>query len=616
MSKGFAGQPYLDQLRPDRGWCVRVAFLTAYSADPVAIGAALLAMTGRNNDTGTGNAADFAESVERMRECLRVIVQRGRLQRPTTLPKIVGVLDQFVVEQDYDESKQSWHPKLALIGYEGPSGERSWRLWIGSRNLTHSRDLDLGLVIDGVTRRRKGARALADIITVGRQLAELAQLSAFPPDVIARDLDGIVWSAPDDIRINSLKLHQAGSTPASPPPNGPTDRFVVLSPFLDNAYVKEMANWGEAATDRTLVTTLQAVRGLGLNAKRMLRAFRILALAPPLAESNEPPALDGGVVSDPTTGRGGAAIDDGEAEPPPVSLHAKLFAFWQKDRLLVVTGSANATDRAWSGRNAEAIVRFSGGPRFTSDIDALVGSTTPIPRELLEEKPPAAEEDAVELLNRCRCRLAAHWPLTIQRTCERFVLHASAPPSLDESGIRLEAGLATSTLHSWPASSRVLDLGEIPFAYQTDFVQLRLCLDHESCGWLQRVSVEPPIAPERDRAAIGRFLGPRGLFAWMRTMLSGDVDPPDPRPWETLDNDDPRPFRSQLDLETFTLEDILTSWAREPALFRRADARFEAYVAAILEHHHTLTNEDREALEKLRAIWRAARDVLIDRSAP
>ena len=74
MSEGFAGQSYLDQLRPDRGWSVRVALLTAYSADLIAVGAALLAMTGRNSESGSGNAADFAESVERMRGCLRVIV--------------------------------------------------------------------------------------------------------------------------------------------------------------------------------------------------------------------------------------------------------------------------------------------------------------------------------------------------------------------------------------------------------------------------------------------------------------------------------------------------------------------------------------------------------------
>ena len=113
MSNGFAGQAYLDQLRPDRGWSVRVALLTAYSADLIAIGATLLAMTGRNSESGSGNAADFAESVERMRDRLRVIVQQGRLQGPATLPRVAGVLDQFVIQQGYDESQESWLQNLA-----------------------------------------------------------------------------------------------------------------------------------------------------------------------------------------------------------------------------------------------------------------------------------------------------------------------------------------------------------------------------------------------------------------------------------------------------------------------------------------------------------------------
>ena len=78
-----------------------------------------------------------------------------------------------------------------------------------------------------------------------------------------------------------------------------------------------------------------------------------------------------------------------------------------------------------------------------------------------------------------------------------------------------------------PIRRHALALGDIPLGLHTDLVQLRLSLASESCGWLQRVSVAPPIAPERDRAAIARFLGPRGFFAWMRAMLVGDIEAPD-----------------------------------------------------------------------------------------
>ena len=406
------------------------------------------------------------------------------------------MLDQFVVEKGYDEDRESWHPKLALVGYESASGDRCWRLWIGSRNLTRSRDLDLGLVIDAETRRRKGARPLADVAKLGSELAAMAQLPDFPSDLVARELAGVVWRAPDGIRIESLELRQIGATPATPRPNGSVESFVVLSPFLSNTYVTKMAGWGGSATERTLVTTLPAVRGLSVAAKRALNPFRLFSLAPPLAESDElPAALDERAATDPTMVGDGASVDDGEAEPLPISLHAKMYAFWQKGRLQVVTGSANATDRAWSGRNAEAIVRFAGGPEIANGIEALVGSAMPIPRELLDEDPPAIDEDPAELLDACRRHLVAHWFPEIYRSCEQFVVCADVPPPLGELGIRLEAGLATSTLHDWRDQARALDLGDIPLGLQTDLVQFRLSLDGENCGWLQRVAVDPAIAP-------------------------------------------------------------------------------------------------------------------------
>ena len=324
-----------------------------------------------------------------------------------------------------------------------------------------------------------------------------------------------------------------------------------------------------------------------------------------------PPASDEDAPFGPVIAQVNAAANDDEMETPPVSLHAKLFAFWRKDRLHVVTGSPNATGRAWSGRNAEAIVRFSGGPEIAKGIDALVGSAMLIPQELLDDEPETVEEDPVELLNDCRRDLVACWYPRIQRSCERFVLYADVPPPLGKRGIRLEAGLATSSLHHWPDRARALALGDIPLGLHTDLIQLRLSLAGEGCGWLQRVTVAPPIVDGRDRAAIARFLGPSGFFAWMRAMLVGDVEPPDIGPWEEHDGEAPGSVRTQLGLDMLALEDILTAWARDPASFRRTDARFKAYVTAILQHHRSLGDADRRALEELQTIWTVARAVLM-----
>ena len=156
-----------------------------------------------------------------------------------------------------------------------------------------------------------------------------------------------------------------------------------------------------------------------------------------------------------------------------------------------------------------------------------------------------------------------------------------------------------------------LGLGEIPLAWQTDLVQMRLSLGEDSCGWMQRVAVTPPIEPGRDRAAIARFLGIRSFYAWMRGLLDGDVGVTDVEPWERHHCDVIGNDRDVFGLDELTLEDILTAWARDKAAFQRADARFETYLRAILAYDETLTADDRKALTALQAIWGAARIALM-----
>lgn len=59
----WPGQPYLDELRPERNETVRLALFATYSVDLSAVAAMLLALIGRNNEKGSGAAIDFAEAV-------------------------------------------------------------------------------------------------------------------------------------------------------------------------------------------------------------------------------------------------------------------------------------------------------------------------------------------------------------------------------------------------------------------------------------------------------------------------------------------------------------------------------------------------------------------------
>jgi hypothetical protein len=84
--QAWHGQPYLDELRPGRLETVKLALFATYSVDLSAVAAALLALIGRNNDKGSGTAVDFAEAIDRLRDHVRIIIQRGRIARPVALP--------------------------------------------------------------------------------------------------------------------------------------------------------------------------------------------------------------------------------------------------------------------------------------------------------------------------------------------------------------------------------------------------------------------------------------------------------------------------------------------------------------------------------------------------
>src|SRR3546814_77623 len=116
---------FLEGLRPGPEETVELAFLAAYSADLGSIGAALLALAGKDNDAGRGSPSDFADAVEKLRGKARIVIQRGRLAKMRRTPKVAAVLDQFVREVDIDEATGSWRSEERRVGKECVSTCRS-----------------------------------------------------------------------------------------------------------------------------------------------------------------------------------------------------------------------------------------------------------------------------------------------------------------------------------------------------------------------------------------------------------------------------------------------------------------------------------------------------------
>lgn len=608
--KDFPGQAFLELLRPPKLTHTRFALFAAYSADPIVLGGALLNLHARGRDSAGGNKSDFAGAIEALRDRVRFIVQRGRIHRGPKLPRIAAVLDQFVIEMPYRERSNSWHPKAALICYEDDKSHHFWRLWIGSRNLTTSRDLDLGLVLDGESKRRKGSQAISGIDALGATLAREAKLPDLDPGTLSDELRTVRWIAPEGIHVDSIDLWTRGAEPPPPLTASTASKIVVLSPFLCDTFAGALGGMTAECADRTLVTTLPAVRKLGAEGRAGLSGFKLLSLAAPSPDWSEAGEVSTDTAREPATDE----EDEGQAGTAHSGLHAKLFASMTGDRIDIVAGSANATDRAWSGRNAEVAARFSGGAAEIDGVLAIVGSATPIAPALLEALPDGGEAEASELqLEQVRWMLA-DMPLTLRRDGKLFTIEGEQAPTLPAAA-RLEVGLATTVMHPWEGGARSVALGEVPLPLQTDLVQFRLVIgDSPAASWMLRVPISPMIEGDRDSAAISRFLSVAGLQAWLREMLEGEAGAGAEDDWDVEPEGGAR-RRESWKHDGFALEDILTAWAKEQIqktdALKRVDAMLDRYVTAVLAHGEHLSREDRADLKALQETWSVARDVLL-----
>ncbi|CAO4146372.1 phospholipase D family protein [Methylorubrum aminovorans] len=602
----WRSEAYLDSLRPEPGWAVETALLASYSADLSTIGAVLLALAGRDDERGSGSKADMADAVEELRGKVKIVIQRGRLAKLKRLPAVAGILDRFLAEVPFDEEWQSWHPKLALVRFRHPEHGDAWRLWLGSRNVTTAENLDFGLALDGGRGRDPRAAPIAGVEALARRLAEVAKLPGVSTRKFAKEAANVVWASPAGTRVVGLHLTSGAGDHTLPACPIELDEVAVISPFLGAGFIRAIGTWGSAGTRRSLLSTYTELRKLGSAETSALAGFgdRLLVLDAPQPDDVPPEPIAA------PDGSEEVAVELGLEAPPLLGLHAKILAARSDKKLRLWVGSANATERAWTGRNVEIVVELEAELAVFSGIEALLQRgrlVTP------EELRTAVEVDAIEdRLDTARRQTAARWSGRLVRDGDRFDLVADRPPHPDDPDVALEVGMASGNPIAWPRGSKTLDLGQRELGLQTALVQFRLTLDGRECIWLQACEVTPPFELDRDRAALARHLGPRAFLEWMRALVHGNELAEAEERWDagpkhrTAKNGDP------LRTETLTLEDILSCWSRDRDAFARADRRMRSFLDPVIAEAKLSAPDEAVHLEALRDLWVTLRESLRD----
>lgn len=594
---------FLEGLRPGPDESVELALLASYSADLGSIGATLLALGGKDTDAGRGSPSDFADAVERLRGKVRIVIQRGRLAKMRRTPRIAAVLDQFVREVDFDEATHSWHPKAALVRTCNTDGVIGWRLWIGSRNLTECVNRDIGLLL---VSGEKGGVRIPGVDNLARELAERAAIKGQRPAVLAATIAKVPWQAPAGVHVERIRWSSGTGEQTAPIPPEGTAEVVVVSPFVDTTFLAMQATQGTKPARRTLLTTIREIERIG----------------PPLAGFDELLALDapdypvGDPEPDPqnaTSSTQYAPADD--EEEIGRGLHAKLLFMRSRKERRLWLGSANATMRAWTGRNAEVVAELLISEQVEKGLKALLGSARLVEASETEHAPDATELEDVAL-ERARAQVAARWGAQLsiddERAClvHQFDIHPRGPHP-DEADIALEVGALHGELVAWPVQHVVVDLGPIAAAERSEFVRLRVSRGGKGLSWLQRAPANPPFGEDRDRAAFVRFLGARGFLLWLAGLLADDgrqgegdwtVDEPLGRAGPGAN--------PALDSSLPTLEEMLAAWARDPDKFGEIERRVSRYLPAVLEQAGREDPQTADMLKRFDDLWRKLRSGL------
>jgi len=534
-------------LRPNTGQNVSRAIVTTYSLDLIAMLGLVLALGGDDQADLEASPLGLIKAFDNMRGRLTVLHQLSRISIPTAHRSILPLLDAMLYAVPADERLGSWHPKIALVRYNGADGVQ-WRLWIGSRNLTGSTDLEAGLLlISSDTRKATRVEGLDELVSGMLSIADM------PRKHIA-ELKKAKWLSPEGMQVERILSRSPGRITKfidGPLLDG-ADTALCVSPFLDKKWLEIVRR---TKVDQINLLTTSAAAKSTSDADGL--TIRILSAPEPRAEVDMASQLQ--------------EADADFATNASLGLHAKLLALCKGKRAVLMLGSANLTKRGLDGPNAEAVaVVAMRDVAITDSLRKLINSGLPLDAV---EKPEvdSAKENAERDLDALVSRFSlAQFGLSycaegvdlIIDDLDRSVLESAdfeASCFLRDYWIAIDENAGSLRLSDDPP----------PMEENTALVNFRARSQSDpeiQRSWVQRVPITGFDVAKRDDALMASYIGAARFRLWLASLLDG-ADHSAGQSW-------PDGFKAKQPVKrgiqlgsTFTLESMLTAWARDPSGF-------------------------------------------------
>lgn len=455
----------LEALRPPPGYVVDSAIATTYSLDLLALLTAPLAFSlfdrlavrADDREGGAGRLDSFAllHAVRKHAERLVVFCQAGCIGRPKSYRQLLTYLEDAVVQVHPRNENGVFHPKLWLQRLTSESGPVRYRALIMSRNLTFDRSWDTMLTLDGELRDRKLAigesKPLAEFIEALPELAVVSSALTEPRRAIvatmAEEVRRVSFEIPDGFQ--SMRFWPLGhdGKPRDPFAGERIDQLLVVSPFLSPSRLESLASSGRRHVLVSRVDELEAIP------KSVLELYDELHV---LHDAAEDPGEDQGEdVADEETATCVGPV------PPARGLHAKLYVADDGWNAHVWTGSANASDAAFTV-NVELLVQLTGlrskvgvdatldGKNDALGLRTLLGPFVPPDAPVVPNEIDQKLEDILRDANRALARL--EWCARVERSA------VTAPDAKERFDVDLSVKKGTlalpdgCTVRTWPIS--------------------------------------------------------------------------------------------------------------------------------------------------------------------
>jgi len=573
----------------------RGAFAT-YSLDLVAVAALILSLSRAGEQELEAGPLSFVDALNDVAPRIDIVFQADRLKPAVRHFGVLHMLDRRLHPVQPPRGA-SYHPKLALIRYLGPKKLVTWRLWLGSRNLTGGQDREAGLLLVG---RAGGARSSRSP-SIASSIASMAEDLLSPIGWIADfkdELRSVRWNAPKDVKLQGIQWRRAGELkPFITGLRGAT-RTVAISPFVDDACCSAFVG----STQNSLLTTTDS-------------AIKLRARSDILLLVDRPPTFDVPIsveASDASTD-----IDD-VSEADPAGIHAKLLLRQKGNTNRLWIGSANLTKRGMDGPNAEVLFELDIPPEVSKALISYIEDAAPFKLENIELDANAEKQRAAERELDDAIRTIVGASLEIVRGGGGLTLnsHTSFDQFLSEH--RLQTWLLTrpDAVTSWEPGQRSVLLvpGGLPLKLETVLVCFRAERLQNDCPprtWAQSVSFPEHDAEARDRAATAAYIGIAGASAWVRAQLEGIVGA-EGTTWTGHRRWAGSGFAGSGDALPLAIEEVLAAWARNPSEFETRAERLEDTLKALGAELAQASEDERDAAAiaqwaQIEQLWTAIR---------